>query len=109
MVTDVYNGVKLALGPNVDHTTNQTLVLEDGVIRKAHPILGGFMLGRPFLPMLVVPLALVEGGFCFGMVTFLICGLPFTVFTTPAYIIAVIFMGYRGVLKHKIGKILTTL
>ena len=89
---------------------NETEVVKDGMIRKAHPVWGWLMLSIPFLPMLVAPLTYVFVGgdnkseFCCALVCFSICAGPFTLFATPVYIIAVIFMGFRRFLQNKIGK-----
>ena len=89
---------------------NETEAVKDGMIRKAHPVWGWLMLSIPFLPMLVVPLTFVfwnDGSktwFCCCLAGFSICAAPFTLITTPVYIIFVIFMGFRRFLQHKIGK-----
>ena len=99
---------------------NETEVVKDGMIRKAHPVWGWLMLSIPFLPMLVVPLSCAFDGdkwqdgipgsrggireFCCCLACVSICAAPFTLITTPVYIIFVIFMGFRGFLQNKIGK-----
>ena len=90
---------------------NETEVVKDGMIRKAHPVWGWLMLSIPFLPMLVVPFnGVFEGsgdsktGFCCALACVSICAAPFTLIATPVYIIGVIFMGFRRFLQNKIGK-----
>ena len=89
---------------------NETEVVKDGRIRKAHPVWGWLMLSIPFLPMLVAPLTFVfvfgdsKGNFCNALACVSICAAPFTLIATPVYIIGVIFMGFRGFLQNKIGK-----
>ena len=101
------------MGPNISNSTmNETEMVKDGRTRKAHPVWGSLMLSIPFLPMLVAPLALVflpakdgrKSWFCGILVLFLICAAPFTLITTPIYIVGVIVGGCVRFFRKKIGK-----
>ena len=53
--TDVANGINLYYGPDPNTTVNETEGgINDGRIRKAHPVWGVMMITIPFLPMMVV-------------------------------------------------------
>ena len=104
--------MNLVKGPNINNSTmNETEVVKDGRIRKAHPVWGWLMLSIPFLPMLVAPLTIVFGmgddnpfAFCCCLACFSICAAPFTLVATPFYIIYVIVYGFIHFLRKKIGK-----
>ena len=105
MFTDVANGINLYYGPDPNATVNQTEV-DDGRIKKAHPVWGVLMLTIPFLPMLAfVPIA-VEAvtageGSCtkIGVVLLAIpLSLVFTAVATPVYVLYVLGVGISRVI-----------
>ena len=111
MFTDVANGINLYYGPDPNATLNETEgVIEDGRIRKAHPIWGVLMLTIPFLPMILfAPLSAImwkyEDGWCtrFGFVflAIVLC-LPFSAIATPIYVLFVCGYGVFRVIVPKI-------
>ena len=103
MFTDVANGINLYYGPDPNATVNQTEV-DDGRIKKAHPVWGVLMLTIPFLPMMVfVPIAAIA---CIDeavsrtkiVLVLLPLSLVFTAIATPCYVLFVLGVGISRVI-----------
>ena len=110
MFTDVANGINLYYGPDPNATVNETEgVVDEGRIRKAHPIWGVLMLTIPFIPMTLVPTLLAialpdEVGWCtrlgFLFLAIVLC-LPFSAIATPIYVLFVCGVGVFRVIVPK--------
>ena len=111
MFTDVANGINLYYGPDPNATVNETEgVVDDGRIRKAHPIWGVLMLTIPFIPMILVgpwfaiALTAYEEGWCTRLrlvpLAIVLC-LPFSAIATPIYVLFVCGVGVFRVIVPK--------
>ena len=110
MFTDVANGINLYYGPDPNATVNETEgIVDDGRIRKPHPVWGVMMLTIPFFPMMVaapfVALYFAKDSGSWkklGSVLLAIAlSLPFTAVATPIYVLFVLGVGVCRVIAPK--------